>query len=96
MKYLLAILLLGLLVAIIAVPKAEMKTTQKTCTIDTVEYHPSGYDNTLQFEPYFKIHLKEYNMWTRTHFKYNVGDSIVISVRAIKNPTQVKWYKYNH
>lgn len=95
MKYLFAILLLGFLVAMIAVPKVEIKTAQKTCTIDTVEYHPSGYDNTLQFEPYFKIHLKEYNMWTRTHFKYNVGDSIVISVRAIKNPTP-NWYNYIH
>lgn len=96
MKYLFAILLLGFLVAIIAVPKAEIKTAQKTCTIDTVEYHPSGFDNTLQFEPYYKIHLKEYKMWTRSHFPYRVGDSIVISVRAIKNPTHVDWYNYIH
>ena len=95
MKYLFVILLIGFLIAIIAVPKSEIKTTQKICTIDSVEFHGMGHDNTLQIDPYYKIHLKEYNMWTRTHFKYKVGDSIVISVRAIKNPNP-EWYKYTH
>lgn len=95
MKYLFAILLLGFLVAIIAVPKTEFKTTQQICTIDSVEYHPSGRDNTLQFEPYYKIHLKEINLWTRTHFHYSVGDSMVVAVKTIKNPNP-EWYKYSH
>ncbi len=95
MKYLFAILFIGLLIAVTLVPHQEVKTVQRTCTIDTVEFHPSGHDNTLQFDPYYKIHLKELNMWTRTHFQYRVGDSIVISTWAQKNPTP-NWYNYIH
>ena len=95
MKYLFAILLIGFLVAVIVTPRKETTTHQQTVTIDSVEFHPSGHDNTLQFDPYWKIHLKEPNMWTRTHFKHVVGDSIVVSVMAIKNPNP-EWYKYHH
>ena len=95
MKYLFAILLVGFLVAIIVTPKSEVKTLQQTYTIDSVEYHESGHDNTLQFDPYWKIHLKEPNMWTRTHFIHHVGDSIVVSVKTIGNPNP-EWYKYTH
>jgi hypothetical protein len=87
MKYLFAILLIGFLVAIIVTPKLETETHQETVTIDSVEFHPMGHDNTLQFEPYWKIHLKEPHMWTRTHFKHVVGDTMVVSVKTIKNPT---------
>lgn len=87
MKYLFAILLVGFLVAIIVTPRIETTTHQQTVTIDSVEFHPSGHDNTLQFDPYWKIHLKEPNMWTRTCFKHVVGDTMVVSVKTIKNPT---------
>ena len=88
MKYLFAILLIGFLVAIIVTPKLETETHQETVTIDSVEFHPMGHDNTLQFEPYWKIHLKEPHMWTRTHFKHVAGDTMVVSVKTIKNPTR--------
>jgi len=88
MKYLFAILLIGFLVAIIVTPKLETETHQETVTIDSVEFHPTGHDNTLQFDPYWKIHLKEPRMWTRTHFKHVAGDTMVVSVKTIKNPTR--------
>ena len=84
MKYLFSILFIGFMVVIIVTPKTEFKTSQKTITIDSVEYHGMGHDNTLQIDPYWKIHLKEPNMWSRTHFKYIKGDSIDIYVKQLK------------
>ena len=95
MKYFFSILFFGLIIAIILIPKTELKTTQQTCTIDSVEYHPSGHDNTLQFDPYYRIHLKEVNMWTRSHFHYKNGDSMVIAVKTLTDPNP-EWYKYLH
>ena len=33
------------------------------CVIDSVQYHGVGSDNTLQVSPYWKLHLKEPDMW---------------------------------
>jgi hypothetical protein len=84
MKYLFSILFIAFVVVIIVTPKPELKTTQKTCTIDSVEYHGMGHDNISQIDPYWKIHLKELNMWSRTHFNYTKGDSIDIYVKQLK------------
>lgn len=57
-------------------------------TIDSVQYHGIGHDNTLQVSPYWKLHLREPDMWIRSNSKYENGDTITVRVRvAIKNPT---------
>jgi len=57
-------------------------------TIDSVQYHGVGHDNTLQVNPYWKLHLREPDMWIRSNSNYKKGDTIVVRVRvAIKNPT---------
>jgi hypothetical protein len=57
-------------------------------TIDSVQYHGIGSDNTLQVSPYWKLHLREPDMWIRSNSNYKKGDTIVVRVRvAIKNPT---------
>jgi len=57
-------------------------------TIDSVQYHGVGHDNTLQVNPYWKLHLREPDMWIRSNSKYEKGDTITVRVRvAIKNPT---------
>ena len=57
-------------------------------TIDSVQYHGVGSDNTLQVSPYWKLHLTEPDIWIRSNSKYEKGDTITIRVRtAIKNPT---------
>jgi hypothetical protein len=57
--------------------------------IDSVQYHGVGSDNTLQVSPYWKLHLKEPDMWIRSNSKYENGDTITVRVRtAIKNPTR--------
>lgn len=55
--------------------------------IDSVQYHGIGHDNTLQVSPYWKLHLKEPDMWIRSNVNYSKGDSVVVNVRKIKNPT---------
>ena len=55
--------------------------------IDSVQYHGVGHDNTLQVSPYWKLHLQEPNVWIRSNVKYSKGDSVVVNVRKIKNPT---------
>ena len=75
--------------------KVKMTEKQTPFTIDSVEYHGVGHDNTLQVSPYYKLHLKEADAWVRSNFKYFKGDTIVVSVRKIENPTP-EWYKYNH
>ena len=75
---------------------SDLKVSEKQTkfTIDSVEYHGISQDNTLQFDPYWKLHLKECDMWTRSHFKYHKGDTIVVTVKSFNNSTN--WYNYNH
>jgi hypothetical protein len=75
--------------------KPDVLETKMKFVLDSVEYHPSGHDNTLQFDPYYRIHLKEVNMWTRSHFHYKNGDSMVIAVKTLTDPNP-EWYKYLH
>ena len=54
-------------------------------TIDSVEYHGIGQDNTLQTSPYWMCHLKESGRWVRTYTESSVGDSLRMVIRKIKN-----------
>jgi hypothetical protein len=57
-----------------------------TYVVDSVDYHQIGEDNTLQTTPYWKLYLKEPDMWIRSNSKYENGDTITVRVlTAIKN-----------
>ena len=74
----------------------KITETPTQFTIDSVQYHGVGSDHTLQVSPYWKLHLVEPDMWIRSNFKYEKGDTITVRVRtAIKNPTP-DWYNYTH
>jgi hypothetical protein len=53
--------------------------------IDSVEYHPIGYDNTLQTTPYWKLHLNNREYKIVSHRHYQKGDTIEVIERKIKN-----------
>jgi hypothetical protein len=53
--------------------------------IDSVEYHPIGYDNTLQTTPYWKLHLNNGEYKIVSHRHYQKGDTIEVIERKIKN-----------
>jgi hypothetical protein len=76
--------------------KYTITETPKDCVIDSVHYHGVGSDNTLQFSPYWKLHLKEPDMWIRSNSKYEKGDTITIRVSTVIKNTNPEWYKYNH
>lgn len=52
--------------------------------VDSVEYHGIGQDNSLQTTPYWRIHLKENNLWTRVIEPQNVGDTVEFTIRKSK------------
>jgi hypothetical protein len=67
----------------------KITETPTQFTIDSVQYHGVGSDNTLQVSPYWKIHLVEPDIWIHSNSKYQKGDKITVRVRvAIKNPTR--------
>jgi len=49
--------------------------------VDSVEYHGIGQDNSLQTTPYWRIHLKEKNLWTKVIEPQNVGDTVEFTIR---------------
>ena len=61
--------------------KNDFTETELKCVVDSAEYHGIGQDNTLQTTPYWRVHLKEKNMWMRTQSPTNVGDSVTIILR---------------
>jgi hypothetical protein len=61
--------------------KTETTETKMKFTTDSIEYHGIGQDHSLQTTPYWRIHIKETNMWVRTQNPTNVGDSITILLR---------------
>ena len=61
--------------------KNDFTETELKCVVDSSEYHGIGQDNTLQTTPYWRVHLKEKNMWMRTQSPTNVGDSVTIILR---------------
>ena len=61
--------------------KPDVLETKMKLVIDSVEYHGIGQDHSLQTTPYWRIHLKENNLWVRTQSPTNVGDSVTIILR---------------
>lgn len=62
-------------------PTKQSKENSKSFAIDSVDYHPSGRDNTLQVSPYWKCHLKGTNVWVRVNENREVGDSLSMIIR---------------
>jgi len=61
--------------------KHQFKENSKTFAIDSVDYHASGKDNTLQVSPYWKCHLKATNVWVQVRENKEVGDSLSMIVK---------------
>ena len=65
-------------------PTVSYEDDKTTCVIDSVEYHPIGYDHTLQTTPYWVIFIKNgKNKFTSRKF-YQKGDTIQVIERKIK------------
>jgi len=64
--------------------KPDVLETKMKCVIDSVEYHGIGQDNTLQTTPYWRIHLKENDLWTKVLEPQNVGDTVEFTIRKNK------------
>jgi len=60
--------------------KPDVLETKIKFVIDSVEYHGIGQDNSLQTTPYWNIHLKEKNLWTRVIKRQEVGDTVEFTI----------------
>lgn len=79
MKINLVVLLILSLVS--CTSKVNYTENKIKCVVDSVEFHGIGQDNSLQTTPYWKIHLKESDIWVRTQNTTSVGDSVTILLR---------------
>ena len=61
--------------------KPDYVETKMEFVVDSVEYHGIGQDNSLQTTPYWKVHLKESEIWLRMSNPTQVGDSVTILLR---------------
>jgi hypothetical protein len=61
--------------------KPDVLETKMKFVIDSVEYHGIGQDNTLQTTPYWRVHLKEKNLWTKVITRQKVGDTVEFTIR---------------
>ena len=61
--------------------KPDVLETKMKFVLDSVEYHGIGRDNTLQTTPYWRVHLKENNLWTRVITRQEVGDTVEFTIR---------------
>ncbi len=61
--------------------KPDYVETKMDFVVDSVEYHGIGQDNSLQTTPYWKVHLKESEIWLRMSNPTQVGDSVTILLR---------------
>jgi hypothetical protein len=61
--------------------KPDVLETKMKFVLDSVEYHGIGQDNTLQTTPYWRVHLKENNLWTRVITRQEVGDTVEFTIR---------------
>lgn len=64
--------------------KTQMTESNQVFAIDSIDYHPSGKDNTLQVSPYWKCHLKGTNVWVRSTENREIGDSLAMIVKTFK------------
>jgi len=81
MKHLFFILSLTIFVA--CNDRVNITETKTYYTIDSVQYHGIGQDNTLQTSPYWKLHLKKSNTWIFSKLNYEKNDTIVVIVRKV-------------
>jgi hypothetical protein len=61
--------------------KHQFHENSKRFAIDSVDYHASGKDNTLQVSPYWKCHLKGTNVWVHVNENKEVGDSLSMIIK---------------
>jgi hypothetical protein len=61
--------------------KPDVLETKMKFVLDSVEYHRIGQDNTLQTTPYWRVHLKEKNLWTKVITRQEVGDTVEFTIR---------------
>ena len=61
--------------------KPDVLETKMKFVIDSVEYHGIGQDNTLQTTPYWRVHLKEKNLWTKVITRQEVGNTVEFTIR---------------
>jgi hypothetical protein len=73
-------ILLGLFITIMMQYKSERDLIcyeeHVKYEIDSVQYHPSGFDNTLQVSPYWKLRLGGTNIFVTSYQSRAKGDSI--------------------
>jgi len=65
--------------------RTETIETKMKFVVDSVEYHGIGQDNSLQTTPYWRIHLKEKNLWTKVLERQEVGDTLEFTIRKYEN-----------
>ena len=61
--------------------KPDVLETKMKLVIDSVEYHGIGQDHSLQTTPYWRIHLKENNLWVKVIKPQEVGDTVEFTIR---------------
>ena len=61
--------------------KPDVLETKMKLVVDSVEYHGIGQDHSLQTTPYWRIHLKEKNLWTKVIKPQEVGDTVEFTIR---------------
>ena len=61
--------------------KPDYVESKMVYTVDSVEYHGIGQDNSLQTTPYWRVHLKESEIWLRMSNPTQVGDSVTLLLR---------------
>jgi hypothetical protein len=61
--------------------KPDYVESKMEFAVDSVEYHGIGQDNSLQTTPYWRVHLKESEIWLRMSNPTQVGDSVTILLR---------------
>ena len=61
--------------------KPDVLETKMKFVLDSVEYHGIGQDHSLQTTPYWRVHLKEKNLWTKIITRQEVGDTVEFTIR---------------
>ena len=61
--------------------KPDVLETKMKLVVDSVEYHGIGQDHSLQTTPYWRIHLKENNLWAKVIKPQEVGDTVEFTIR---------------
>ena len=61
--------------------KPDYIESKMVYAVDSVEYHAIGQDNSLQTTPYWRVHLKESEIWLKMSNPTQVGDSVTLLLR---------------